>query len=234
MILSALENFVRLKQLKVRGTDSIIRLNQGASGDLFSGVSTKGSAWCASCTGVPRHTMAQHNYIFRQKINWSSLIIKLAIVAMLVVVIEKTIGLITRSSYHAPSLTLLLAIYCGVRWGGDVGALCGFLLGMLMGLLRFEPLGATAIIGTIIGYASGYFYGKLLVGQYLALMIIVGMMGLLAEILMGLMTLVLYGTFDAIDLVWVGLNMVASLPLFYVCEYLMRPRQKSRYLMNLK
>jgi hypothetical protein len=101
-------------------------------------------------------------------------------------------------------------------------------------VLQFEPLGAAALLGTVVGYIAGYFYGKLYVGQYLALMIIVGLLALCAEAILGVITLGLYQRFDPVDFTWIGINMVASFPLFYFCEFLMRPRQRSRYYMHIK
>ncbi len=162
------------------------------------------------------------------------MIIKLVVIGILLVGIEVGAGLINAASFRVPSFTLLLAIYCGVRWGADIGAVTGFIMGMLMGLLRFEPLGGSALVGTLVGFSAGYFYGKLYIGQYFTLLIIAGLLLFLAELIQGGVSLLLFGNIIEPDLLWIGVTMACSVPLFYVLELVLRPSIRSRYLMFYK
>jgi rod shape-determining protein MreD len=152
----------------------------------------------------------------------------------ILVSLEMALAAVWHPTFRVPSLTMLLVIYCGVRWGSDIGAFLGFVLGVLIGLLRLEPLGGSALIGTLVGFTAGYFYGKLYVGQYLALMLIAGILIFFAETINGCITWFLYNHFTSPDLGWVITNMVCSLPLFFICEFILRPRTRTRYLMHLK
>lgn len=179
-------------------------------------------------------TVAYKHFIFRPKIKWGWLITKLSVLGVVLIGVELGLGVICGSKIPVPSLSLLLAIYCGVRWGADIGAITGFILGLIIGALRYELLGASALLGTIVGFSAGYFYGKLYVGQYFALMLIVGALSFFADLLTGGITFLLFGTFSSHKLIWVAENMACSLPLFFVFEQVLRPRARTPYLMHLK
>jgi len=178
--------------------------------------------------------VAYKSFIFRPKVKWWWVIIKLSAIGVVLIGMEIGLGIICGNRIPVPSLTLLLAIYCGVRWGADIGAITGFILGLIIGSLRYELLGASALLGTIVGFSAGYFYGKLYVGQYFALMLIVGALSFFADLLTGGITFLLFGTYSTHKLIWVAENMLSSVALFFVFEQVLRPRPRTPYLMHLK
>ncbi len=172
--------------------------------------------------------------IFRPRVRWSSIIIKLSILGILLIYIQTGLGAVCGATLRVPAFHLLLAIYCGVRWGGDMGYISGFILGLVVGLLRIESAGAAALVGIIVGYSAGFFYGTLYVGQYLNLMLIAGFLLFFADLIYGALAFIFFGFFVTPDLLWVGITMLCSFPTFYICEKFMRPRSGTRYVMHIK
>lgn len=61
-----------------------------------------------------------------------------------------------------PDVMLLLAVAAGLEGGPMYGALIGFASGMLADLLLTTPLGLSALVFTVVGYAVGVTKGGLL------------------------------------------------------------------------
>jgi rod shape-determining protein MreD len=89
---------------------------------------------------------------------------KLTRIVLLVVVtliIQSTIGLDVRIAGAHPDLMLLLPIVFGIAGGPEDGALVGFLAGMAADLLLPTPLGLSALVDCLVGFAVGASTGTL-------------------------------------------------------------------------
>ena len=60
-----------------------------------------------------------------------------------------------------PDILLLVAVYIGFHNGSTAGETSGFFSGLLLDFLSAAPLGLNALVRTIIGFLSGFFYQSL-------------------------------------------------------------------------
>lgn len=69
------------------------------------------------------------------------------------------------SNRHAlpvvPDILLLVVLYIGFHNGSTAGETSGFFSGLLLDFLSAAPLGLNALVRTIIGFLSGFFYQSL-------------------------------------------------------------------------
>ncbi|MCX7765712.1 MAG: hypothetical protein N2246_03280 [Candidatus Sumerlaeia bacterium] len=178
--------------------------------------------------------MKGNNNIFYPKINRTFLIIKFLLLGLILLWIEISLGLVWGISPRVPALTLLLIMYCGLRGGTIAGILAGVWLGFIGSIIRYEVAGASTLVGVMIGFCAGLFSGKISLGQYVGLILIVGLLLLLAEFLSGTITYILFNFFLMPDWLWIVVNMGCCLPLFFMFEVILRPGARSRYLMQAK
>lgn len=78
-----------------------------------------------------------------------------AVVVLVALVLQVT--LFARFSYEGarPDVMILLAIMAGYRLGPERGAIVGFAAGLSFDVVLSTPLGLSALVYTIIGYAVG-------------------------------------------------------------------------------
>ncbi len=83
------------------------------------------------------------------------LVVAVALLAQMTVVLEVRIG------GASPDIMFLLPVAAGIVAGPVEGATMGFVAGMAADLLTPTPLGLSALVGTLIGYAVGAVSGDL-------------------------------------------------------------------------
>jgi len=78
-----------------------------------------------------------------------------ALIVLVALVLQVT--LLSRFSYEGarPDLMILLAVMAGFRLGPERGAIVGFAAGVSFDIVLSTPLGLSALVYTIIGYAVG-------------------------------------------------------------------------------
>lgn len=78
-----------------------------------------------------------------------------ALVVLVALVIQVTF--LSRFSFEGarPDVMILLAVMAGYRLGPERGALVGFAAGLSFDIVLSTPLGLSALIYTVVGYATG-------------------------------------------------------------------------------
>lgn len=78
-----------------------------------------------------------------------------ALIVLVTLVLQVT--LFSRFSYEGarPDLMILLAVVAGFRLGPERGAIIGFAAGVSFDIVLSTPLGLSALVYTIVGYAVG-------------------------------------------------------------------------------
>jgi rod shape-determining protein MreD len=80
---------------------------------------------------------------------------RLALVLLLLLVVQATLGLDLRFFGAHPEILWLLPITTGLVAGPEAGALVGFVAGLTTDLLLPTPFGLSALIGCLLGFAVG-------------------------------------------------------------------------------
>jgi rod shape-determining protein MreD len=76
-------------------------------------------------------------------------------VLLVAVLLQTTIAPFVRILGANPDFVLILVVCVGLLRGPEWGAGFGFLAGALVGLILFEPLGASSFVYVILGYFAG-------------------------------------------------------------------------------
>jgi rod shape-determining protein MreD len=87
---------------------------------------------------------------------------KVPLVLLLFLVVELTVLDHLRVFGAGPDIMLLLAIAAGIVGGPRVGALFGFAAGIVLDLFLETPMGLSALVFCIVGYAVGNIQGGVL------------------------------------------------------------------------
>ncbi len=87
---------------------------------------------------------------------------RLPLVLVLALLVHTTVLPSFRIAGVMPDVMLLLAVAAGLEGGPMHGAVMGFAAGMLADLLLSTPLGLSALVFTVVGYAVGVTKGGLL------------------------------------------------------------------------
>jgi len=87
---------------------------------------------------------------------------KIPLVLLLFLVLHLTVLSRLRVAGAAPDVMLLLAIAAGVVGGPQLGALLGFAAGLTLDLFLETPLGLSALVFCLVGYAVGNIQGGVL------------------------------------------------------------------------
>lgn len=82
-------------------------------------------------------------------------ILRLALVLVVTLVVQFTLGLDVRIAGAHPDLTLLLPVCAALCAGPDAGALVGFATGLATDLLLPTPFGLSALVYCVVGFAVG-------------------------------------------------------------------------------
>lgn len=80
---------------------------------------------------------------------------RLAVMLLGTVVLQSTIAPHVRIMGSTPSFTLLAVVCVGLLRGPEIGAIFGFLTGLLVAMAVFEPLGLASLVLVIVGYVAG-------------------------------------------------------------------------------
>lgn len=87
---------------------------------------------------------------------------KIPFVLLLFLVVELTVLDHLRVFGAGPDIMLLLAVVAGIVGGPRVGALFGFAAGIVLDLFLETPMGLSALVFCIVGYAVGNIQGGVL------------------------------------------------------------------------
>lgn len=87
-------------------------------------------------------------------------LVRSSLVVILVLVIQSTLGLDLHFSGAHPELMWLLPIAAGLVAGPARGAFIGFGAGIATDLLLPTPFGLSALIGSILGFSTGFIMAK--------------------------------------------------------------------------
>jgi rod shape-determining protein MreD len=87
---------------------------------------------------------------------------KVPLILLLFLVVELTVLDRLRVFGAGPDVMLLLAVVAGIVGGPRVGALLGFAAGILLDLFLETPMGLSALVFCLVGYAVGNIQGGVL------------------------------------------------------------------------
>jgi rod shape-determining protein MreD len=87
---------------------------------------------------------------------------KVPLVLLLFLIIEVTVLDRLRVFGAGPDVMLLLAVVAGIVGGPRVGALLGFAAGIILDLFLETPMGLSALVFCLVGYAVGSIQGGVL------------------------------------------------------------------------
>jgi rod shape-determining protein MreD len=87
---------------------------------------------------------------------------KVPLVLLVFLVVELTVLDRLRIFGAGPDIMLLLAVVAGILGGPRVGALLGFAAGIILDLFLETPMGLSALVFCIVGYAVGNIQGGVL------------------------------------------------------------------------
>jgi rod shape-determining protein MreD len=87
---------------------------------------------------------------------------KVPLVLLVFLVVELTVLDRLRIFGAGPDIMLLLAVVAGIVGGPRVGALLGFAAGIILDLFLETPMGLSALVFCIVGYAVGNIQGGVL------------------------------------------------------------------------
>src|SRR5436305_2559064 len=87
---------------------------------------------------------------------------KVPLILLLFLVVELTVLDRLRVFGAGPDAMLLLAVVAGIVGGPRVGALLGFAAGILLDLFLETPMGLSALVFCLVGYAVGNIQGGVL------------------------------------------------------------------------
>src|SRR3954469_19576553 len=87
---------------------------------------------------------------------------KVPFVVLLFLVVELTVLDRLRVFGAGPDIMLLLAVVAGIEGGPRVGALFGFAAGIILDLFLETPMGLSALVFCLVGYAVGNIQGGVL------------------------------------------------------------------------
>jgi rod shape-determining protein MreD len=88
--------------------------------------------------------------------------LRLPLVLLLVLTLQKSLLSGIDVKDVRPDALLLFAVCAGLVAGSEVGAVVGFATGLLADLFVLAPLGLSALVFSLIGYAAGVFRGTLM------------------------------------------------------------------------
>ncbi len=80
---------------------------------------------------------------------------RVVLVVFVTLVLQATVGLDLRIAGVHPDIMLLLPIAAGMAGGAEDGAVMGFVAGMAADLLLPTPLGLSALVYCVVGFAVG-------------------------------------------------------------------------------
>jgi rod shape-determining protein MreD len=87
---------------------------------------------------------------------------KVPLVLLLFLIVELTVLDRLRVFGAGPDIMLLLAVVAGIVGGPRVGALFGFAAGIILDLFLETPMGLSALVFCLVGYAVGSIQGGVL------------------------------------------------------------------------
>src|SRR5436305_11569861 len=87
---------------------------------------------------------------------------KIPLILLLFLVVELTVLDRLRVFGAGPDIMLLLAVMAGIVGGPRVGALFGFAAGIVLDLFLQTPMGLSALVFCLVGYAVGNIQGGVL------------------------------------------------------------------------
>ncbi|TMK87932.1 MAG: rod shape-determining protein MreD, partial [Actinobacteria bacterium] len=87
---------------------------------------------------------------------------KVPLVLLVFLVVELTVLDRLRVFGAGPDIMLLLAVMAGIVGGPRVGALFGFAAGIVLDLFLQTPMGLSALVFCLVGYAVGNIQGGVL------------------------------------------------------------------------
>jgi rod shape-determining protein MreD len=87
---------------------------------------------------------------------------KVPLVLLLFLIVELTVLDRLRVFGAGPDIMLLLAVVAGIVGGPRVGALLGFAAGIVLDLFLETPMGLSALVFCLVGYAVGSIQGGVL------------------------------------------------------------------------
>jgi rod shape-determining protein MreD len=82
-------------------------------------------------------------------------VVRVALVALLLLLVQSTVILSIRIGGIHPDLVWLLPITAGLLAGPETGAVVGFWSGLAFDLVLPTPFGLSALVGCILGYSIG-------------------------------------------------------------------------------
>jgi rod shape-determining protein MreD len=88
-----------------------------------------------------------------------TVVARVALVLVSAAVLQRGLFSQLRIADAVPDVFLLLAIAGGIATGPDRGAVLGFFSGLTLDLLIQAPLGLSALVYCLVGYAVGRIYG---------------------------------------------------------------------------
>lgn len=88
-------------------------------------------------------------------------LVRVAVLTVLVLLLQWTIGLDIRVAGVHPNFMILLPVAAAMSSGPIEGAVAGFIAGMAVDLLLPTPFGLSALVWCLVGYAVGAATGEL-------------------------------------------------------------------------
>lgn len=82
-------------------------------------------------------------------------LVRLALVLIVGVLLQTTVAPFIRVLGANPDFVLILVVCVGLLRGAELGAGFGFIVGALVSLILFEPIGVSSFIFVLIGYIAG-------------------------------------------------------------------------------
>jgi rod shape-determining protein MreD len=125
-----------------------------------------------------------------------------------------------------PHLLALLVIFVGLQWEESRGAVLGFTLGMLYGLLAYEPPGLSAFGLTLIGFLSGLLKSHFFIDTYLDKTIFAFFLVVLHNTAVVLVAWITLGLHLPLNLVQCVLTAVCAAPCLAFFAWVIQTREK--------
>jgi len=96
----------------------------------------------------------------------TGLLTRIAVLSLAIVFFQT--GVVSEVTVFGVSadLSILLVAFIGLMCGSNVGAACGFAIGLLVDLTLVQTLGLTSLVFTLLGYWCGRLHDRSEIGQH--------------------------------------------------------------------